>query len=69
MSTFHETFDKTGVPPHIAYNLLKEALREESTRSIFAKQMHKTVSELADQGIECAYVLCAYVKDDDDLCA
>ena len=52
MSSFHETFDRTGVPPHIAYQLLKKALREESRRSIFAKQMHKTVSELARQGID-----------------
>ena len=52
MSAFHETFDRTGIPPHIAYHLLKEALREESKRNIFAKQMHKTVSELARQGID-----------------
>ena len=52
MSSFHETFDRTGVPPHIAYQLLIEALEEESTRSIFATQMHKTVSELARQGID-----------------
>jgi hypothetical protein len=39
MSTFHEMFDKTGVPPHIAHNLLKEALREESKRSVFATRM------------------------------
>ena len=52
MSSYHETFDRKGVPPHIAYQLLIEALREESTRSIFATQMHKTVSELARQGID-----------------
>ena len=52
MSSYHETFDRKGVPPHIAYQLLIEALEEESTRSIFATQMHKTVSELARQGID-----------------
>jgi len=51
MSTFHK-FDRSGVPPYIAYNLLKEALREESKRSIFATQMHQTESELADQRID-----------------
>ena len=52
MSSFHETFDRTGVPPHIAYQLLKEALREKSTHNIFATQMYKTVSELDRQGID-----------------
>ena len=51
MSTFHN-FDRTGVPPHIAYNLLKEALREESKRSIFATRMDYTVTELATQLID-----------------
>ena len=51
MSTFHK-FDRTGVPPHIAYNLLKEALREESKRSIFATRMDYTVTELATQLID-----------------
>ena len=52
MSTFHQLFDTTGVPPHIAYNLLKEALREESKRSIFATRMDYTVTELATQLID-----------------
>ena len=51
MSTFHK-FDRSGVPPHIAYNLLKEALREESKRSIFATRMDYTVTELANQLID-----------------
>ena len=51
MSTFHK-FDRAGVPPYIAYNLLKEALREESKRNIFATQMHQTESDLADQRID-----------------
>ena len=60
MSSYHETFDRKGVPPHIAYQLLIEALEEESTRSIFATQMHKTACELARQGIDdIDYFLCS----------
>ena len=52
MSTIHQMFDRTGVPLHIAYNLLKKALREESHDSIFATRMDYTVTELAAQHID-----------------
>ena len=52
MSTIHQMFDRTGVPLHIAYNLLKKALREASKNSIFAIRMDYTVPELADQQID-----------------